>query len=65
MELIDLKKERTKRRGKEIERVVASLPSVEEGGNVINVKSLPTVTPFSRPIVTPLRGVDRAYTCSA
>jgi NAD(P)-dependent dehydrogenase (short-subunit alcohol dehydrogenase family) len=32
---------------------------------VMPVKSLPTATPISLPITTPVRGLDLAYPCSA
>jgi hypothetical protein len=35
MELIDLKEKRAEKRGKEIKRVIASLPGVEHGGPVV------------------------------
>jgi hypothetical protein len=47
----------------DLEMIVALLADDPIGR--IRVKSLPTATPISLPITTPVRGLDLAYPCSA
>jgi hypothetical protein len=43
------------------ERILRSVRNLVD----MPVKSLPTATPISLPITTPVRGLDLAYPCSA